>query len=152
MPKRKWTEEQKKAFAIKMKAAKAAKKTEVKPEPPKEPKILAPEVNDILREKPVIHPLADIVNSYFPKTKVGIENKGNEYVVTFELPDGHRCFVVSKGSSQIETENWCKRIKAKVEGKAITQVTGVETMAGIRDSAKKIPPEIGSDAEFFFRD
>lgn len=125
--------------------------------PTETPKIsvATPNVQEVVQQP--THPLADIVHKFFPEIAVNVKDLGTGYQITFSLQDGQRSFVVNRMTSIPETESWCKTIKNKVEGKDKPTVTGTNLMMGRRERAmqqpqKRIPPEIGADSEFFFRE
>jgi len=147
MPKKNWTLEEKKAFGEKMRKAREAKR---KPQPV----ILAPE----LPPEPTLSPKAEapdfmssIVWNYFPGARLKVTDRGINYAVEITIKEGDvRSFVVDKPTASVETENWCKKIKANIEGKSLNPVAGTELMTGVRTQMKKLPPEVGTDKEFFF--
>ena len=71
--------------------------------------------------------------------------KGPEPTRTTVEPD-IRSFVVDKVIAEAQTKQWCQKIKDKLEGKTTTPgITGFTTN-------KKLPPSLGPDAQFFFRE
>lgn len=124
-----------KEWGAKMKAAREAKKA---------PKIVAPDAPDFLVE---------IIDRYFPKAGLKVVDRGNGYSVQITIKERDvRAFVVDKMTAQIEAENWCKKIKASIEGKPLATAVGIGLQTGLRQSMKKLPQDLGSDKQFFFRE
>ncbi len=97
--------------------------------------------------------LGKIIENYFPTASIKIDERENDFSIELTVREGDiRAFVVDKITAKIETENWCKRIKANIEGKSVSSTTGTNLMTGIKEQTKKLPSELGKESEFFFRE
>jgi len=125
-------------WGLKMREAKKTKQSVVIPT---SPKIDAPDF------------IVEIVKRYFPEAGLKAVDRENDYSIEITVKEGDiRAFVVDKITAKIETENWCKRIKANIEGRSVSAVTGTNLMTGIKEQTKKLPSELGKESEFFFRE
>jgi len=121
-------------------------------EKPKEP-----EVSEVKKPEPPISKvpefISNIVKGYFPEAGLKVDEKPTQYSVEVLVKEGDiRAFVVDKLTADIETENWCKKIKANIEGKKTSVTTGIGLMTGVKEEMKKLPPELSKDKELFFRE
>lgn len=125
---------------------------EVKQEIP-EPSIINPETTP--EPAPKIEApdfMSSIIGKYFPGVGLKVQDRGQDYAVEITIKEGDiRSFVVDKPTASIETENWCRKIKANIEGKHLNSATGINLMTGMKEQMKKLPSELGRESEFFFR-
>ena len=130
---------------------------EIKQEIPNSP-IVNPETTtepqSVPAKNPVIERISQIIAYHFPEAKSQIQDRGSDYAIEITIKEGDvRSFVADKPTATIEVENWCRKIKANLEGKSLNAVAGTNLMTGMKAEMKKMPPNItGSDAEFFFRE
>lgn len=128
------------------------KKPEIEVKQTSEPSIINPEPTPEPTPKIEVPDfMSSIIGKYFPGVGLKVQDREQDYAVEITIKEGDiRSFVVDKPTASIETENWCKKIKANIEGKLLNTVVGTELMTGIRTQMKKLPPEVGGDSEFFF--
>lgn len=141
------------------------KKPEIEVKQTPEPPIINPEPVSVPAPAPVPEPapaptpkieapdfMRSIIGKYFSGVGLKVQDRGQDYVVEILIKEGDiRSFVVDKPTASIETENWCRKIKANIEGKSLNSATGINLMTGMKEQMKKLPPELGRESEFFFR-
>lgn len=135
-------------------------KTEAKQETPTELPPTSPEPLSAPTPAPTPAPapkaeapdfMYSIVGKYFPGAGLKAQDRGRDYAIEITIKEGDiRSFVVDKSTASIEIENWCRKIKANLEGKSLETAAGTNLMTGMKEQMKKLPPELGSDKEFFF--
>lgn len=154
-----------KAWAKKMREAREKKNP---------PKIMAPEAPDFIIEIITRHfpgkefKVLTRDNDYFieiliSETKriidAGVVTPRGESKEREVIERDVRAFPASKLNARVEVENWCKRIQNHIQNKKpVSKAVGIETQGGLQETmskpqgGKKLPSELGSDKQFFFRE